>query len=168
MKNAVELKITGIIRPVEGAENADISTAVAYTSMLTDYVIKYTDESAIITAQESSPEINVLNGMEFEVPDDSRKIEDAKTYISARVISDKASLYQMMMYYSSQNTQTSANSEQSVSAGVGQAGNNAESMNMDENTMAAAMDQWLENDPDEEILISFMMNTYPALLTKKI
>lgn len=48
LKNAVELKITGIIRPVEGAENADISTAVAYTSMLTDYVIKYTDESAII------------------------------------------------------------------------------------------------------------------------
>ena len=155
LKNAVELKITGIIRPVEGAENADISTAVAYTSMLTDYVIKYTDESAIITAQESSPEINVLNGMEFEVPDDSRKIEDAKTYISAMGVSDKASLYQMMMYYSSQNTQTSANSEQSVSAGVGQAGNNAESMNMDENTMAAAMDQWLENDPDEEILISF-------------
>lgn len=155
LKNAVELKITGIIRPVEGAENADISTAVAYTSMLTDYVIKYTDESAIITAQESSPEINVLNGMEFEVPDDSRKIEDAKTYISAMGVSDKASLYQMMMYYSSQNTQTPANSEQSVSAGVGQAGNNAESMNMDENTMAAAMDQWLENDPDEEILISF-------------
>ena len=155
LKNAVELKITGIIRPVEGAENADISTAVAYTSMLTDYVIKYTDESAIITAQESSPEINVLNGMEFEVPDDSRKIKDAKTYISAMGVSDKASLYQMMMYYSSQNTQTPGNSEQSVSAGVGQAGNNAESMNMDENTMATAMDQWLENDPDEEILISF-------------
>lgn len=155
LKNAVELKITGIIRPVEGAENADISTAVAYTSMLTDYVINYTDESAIITAQESSSEINVLNGMEFEVPDDSRKIEDAKTYISAMGVSDKASLYQMMMYYSSQNIQTPANSEQSVSAGVGQAGNNAESMNMDENTMAAAMDQWLENDPDEEILISF-------------
>lgn len=155
LKNAVELKITGIIRPVEGAENADISTAVAYTSMLTDYLIQYTDESAIITAQESSPEINVLNGMEFEVPDDSRKIEDAKTYISAMGVSDKASFYQMMMYYSSQNIQTPGNSEQSVSAGVGQAGNNAESMNMDENTMAAAMDQWLENDPDEEILISF-------------
>lgn len=59
-------------------------------------------------------------------------------------VSDKASLYQMMMYYSSQNTQTPGNSEQSVSAGVGQAGNNAESMNMDENTMATAMDQWLE------------------------
>lgn len=155
LENAVELKITGIIRPIEGAENADISTAVAYTSMLTDYVIKHTDESAIITAQESSPEINVLNGMEFEVPDDSRKIEDAKTYISAMGVSDKASLYQMMMYYSSQNTKTSANSEQSVSAETRQAGNNAESMNMDENTMATAMDQWLENDPDEEILISF-------------
>ena len=155
LENAVELKITGIIRPIEGAENADISTAVAYTSMLTDYVIKHTDESAIITAQESSPEINVLNGMEFEVPDDSRKIEDAKTYISAMGVSDKASLYQMMMYYSSQNTKTSANSEQSVSAETRQARNNAESMNMDENTMATAMDQWLENDPDEEILISF-------------
>lgn len=155
LKNAVELKITGIIRSIESAENADISTAVAYTSMLTDYVIKHTDESAIITAQESFPEINVLNGMEFEVPDDSRKIEDAKTYISAMGVSDKASLYQMMMYYSSQNTKTSANSEQSVSTGVGQAGNNAESMNMDENAMATAMDQWLKNDPDEEILISF-------------
>lgn len=155
LKNAVELKITGIIRPVEGTENADISTAVAYTSMLTDYLIQYTDESAVITAQESSPEINVLNGMEFEVPDDSRKIEDAKTYISAMGVSDKASLYQMMMYYSSQNTQTTANSGQSVSAGVEQAGNNAESMNMDESAMAAAMEQWLENDPDEEILISF-------------
>lgn len=155
LKNAVELKITGIIRPIESAENADISTAVVYTSMLTDYVIKHTDESAIITAQESSPEINVLNGMEFEVPDDSRKIEDAKTYISAMGVSDKASLYQMMMYYSSQNTKTSANSEQSASAGAGQAGNNAESMNMDENAMATAMDQWLKNDPDEEILISF-------------
>lgn len=155
LKNAVELKITGIIRPIESAENADISTAVAYTSMLTDYVIKHTDESAIITAQESFPEINVLNGMEFEVPDDSRKIEDAKTYISAMGVSDKASLYQMMMYYSSQNTKTSANSEQSASTGVGQAGNNAESMNMDENAMATAMDQWLKNDPDEEILISF-------------
>lgn len=155
LKNAVELKITGIIRPIESAENADISAAVAYTSMLTDYVIKHTDESAIITAQESFPEINVLNGMEFEVPDDSRKIEDAKTYISAMGVSDKASLYQMMMYYSSQNTKTSANSEQSASTGVGQAGNNAESMNMDENAMATAMDQWLKNDPDEEILISF-------------
>ncbi|MGN0584432.1 MAG: hypothetical protein ACI4JD_03150 [Ruminococcus sp.] len=85
--------------------------------------------------------------MEFEVPDDSKKIEDAKTYISAIGVYGKASLCQMMMYYSSQNTKTPANSEQSVSAEVGQAGNKAESMNMDENTMAAAMDQWLKNDP---------------------
>lgn len=69
LENAVRLKISGIVRPIEDAENATISTAVAYTSKLTDYIINRTDESAIITAQESTPEINVLTGMAFDAAD---------------------------------------------------------------------------------------------------
>ena len=67
LEHAVELNITGIIRPKEDAQNADISTAVGYTTQLTDYIISHTDESAVIKAQEADSRINVLTGMEFEI-----------------------------------------------------------------------------------------------------
>ena len=68
VKNGITLTISGVIRPKTDAANATISTPVAYTSQLTDYVIEHTNASAVVTAQEETPEINVLNGMEFEAP----------------------------------------------------------------------------------------------------
>lgn len=170
LENAVELKVTGVVRPNEDAENASISTAVGYTSKLTDYIIAHTDESAVITAQEAAPEINVLNGMEFEAPGDAEKIADAKEYMGALGVSEKASLYKMMVYYSSQNAEESGstqNGTEGTGNGTEVTGNGAEgmengaggmgtgSMSMDENTMAAALDQWLAGNPDEEILLKF-------------
>lgn len=161
LENAVKLKITGVVRPIKDADNADISTAVAYTSKLTDYIITHTDESAVIKAQEGSPDINVLNGMKFEAPDDETKIAAAKEYIGAMGISEKASLYQMISYYSSQSTEmTQAGEDISESVPEENASQkskqteNAGGMSTDESAMAAALDQWLENDPDEDILIS--------------
>lgn len=154
LENSVELKITGVIRPIPDAANASISTSVAYTSKLTDYVIEYTNESAIVLAQEETPEINVLNGMRFAALDDAAKIEDAKAYISAMGISDKASMYQMIQYYISQNAEEGNASEaeaQQAAQGAGQMGTG---MNMDETAMAEAMDTWLAETPDDEILLS--------------
>lgn len=144
LENAVELKISGIIRPKEDASNADISTAVAYTSKLTDHVISHSNESAIITAQESNEEINVLTGMKFESPDDASKAEDAKEYLSALGVSEKASFYKMMMYYASNNA-----SEGGSSPSAGMASANT----MDESTMAAGLDMWLANNPSQEALL---------------
>lgn len=146
LENAVELKITGIIRPKEDAQNASISTALGYTAKLTDYIISYTDESAVIKAQEADPGTNVLTGMEFETSDDEKKAEDAKAYLSSLGISEKASFYQMLMYYSANNTETSE-------ASAGQQTMTAGNMTMDESSMAAALDQWLANDPDQELLV---------------
>lgn len=146
LENAVELKITGVIRPKEDAANASISTYVAYTSKLTDYVITHTDESAIIKAQEADSKINVLTGIKFESPDDEAKANDAKEYLSSLGISEKASFYKLMMYYSSTNSETS-NTEAS------QNGIAAGNMAMDETTMAAALDRWLASDPDREVLL---------------
>ena len=146
LENAVELNITGIIRPKEDAQNADISTAVGYTTKLTDYIISHTDESAVVKAQEADSSINVLTGMAFETSDDTTKGNDAKAYLSALSISEKASFYQLMMYDTSDNTEANPSS-------VGQTGTTAGNMTMDETTMAAAVDQWLANDPDQEILI---------------
>ena len=137
LDSALELKITGIIRPREDAANANITTAVAYTSKLTDYVIEHTNDSAVIKAQEADDTINVLTGMAFASPDDASKAADAKEYLSGLGISEKASFYKLMMYY----TQS------------GDAASSAAGMTMDENTMAAALDGWLAADPDQEILV---------------
>ena len=146
LKNAVELKITGIIRPKEDAQNASISTVVGYTSQLTDYIITHTAESAVIKAQEADPNINVLTGIAFETSDDEAKAEDAKEYLSSLGVSEKASFYKLLMYYAANNSETD-------SAAIGQTGVVAGGMTADETTMAMALDQWLANDPDPEILI---------------
>lgn len=134
LENAVELKISGVIRAKDGASNASITTAVAYTPKLTDYIINHTDNSGVIKAQEASPDINILTGMAFEIKDDSAKAENSKLYLSSLSISEKASFYKLMMYYSdTSNYQTVAS---------------------DEASMAAFLDMWLANDPDQAILVS--------------
>lgn len=133
--NGVELKVTGIIRPKEDASNATISTALAYTSQLTEYIIDRGNSSPVILAQEATPQVNVLTGMQFQSPDDASKAEDARGYLSALGISEKASFYKLMMYYASNSGATTASAP------------------MDETAMAAALDKWLENDPSQELLL---------------
>lgn len=137
MEKALELKITGIIRPVEGDEAASISTAVAYTSGLTDYVIRHTNESAIIKAQEADSTQNILTGMPFEAPDEETKAADAKEYLGSLGISEKASFYKLMMYYA----QDGSDAMTAAAAGA------------DEAAMAEALDYWLLGEPEQEILV---------------
>ena len=188
LQSAVELHISGIIRPKEDADNAALTAAVAYTSALTDYIIAHTDESAIVKAQEANPELNVLTGMKFESPDDASKAEDAKQYLMNLDLSDKASFYKLMMYYSG-GTSGAANptidsgaasdaANPTIGSGAASdtanpavesgAASDAAAMTQtpgvgaeramtsdasDEASMAAALDLWLENQPDEEILL---------------
>ncbi len=163
LENATELKITGVIRPTEDADNADITTAVAYTSKLTDYIIEHTGESAIITAQNEDAETNVLTGLRFEPASDDEKIEDVTEYIESLGISEKASLYQLIMYYSSNESgdgSEDADSESSdaaaqaaLAAQTASDTSSASGAAADESTMAAMLDQWLENDPDRDIML---------------
>lgn len=94
--------------------------------------------------------------MSFEALDDATKIEDAKAYISAMGISDKASMYQMIQYYVSQNSEEEDTAEetQQPPQGAGQMGTGGAGMSMDETAMAEAMDSWLTETPDDEILLS--------------
>ena len=88
-----------------------------------------------------------------------KKAEDAKAYVSALGVSDKASLYRMILYYQSSQeggsagtpAESAAQPESMAQMGsMSAAGVGA----MDETQMAAALDNWLENSPDEEILVS--------------
>ena len=152
LEKGVKLTITGVIRETEDAANANISTSVAYTSLLTDYMIKHTNESAVVLAQEQDKATNVLNGMAFEAMNDTAKAEAAKEYLSGLGVSDKASFYTMVMYVSSQNA-TGQQSNQTP-AGGSTAGMAPGGGQMDETAMAAALDAWLAGEPDTDLLLS--------------
>ena len=65
-ENGVELKISGIIRPKEGATATSISGAVGYTKALTDHILEQNSQSEVISQQKETPDINVLTGLPFE------------------------------------------------------------------------------------------------------
>ena len=99
MNKSIPLKVTGIIRPKEDAKNATINTVVAYTNLLTNYVIDRANESAIVQAQKNTPEINVLNGVHFNATTDEEKIQDTKEYLLNLSDNEKANMYQLILYY---------------------------------------------------------------------
>ncbi len=97
MEEAMELKITGVIRPIHDATNLTLTGNIAYTRDLTNYLIDYTDDSAVVKAQLADKETNVLNGMQFAPENDGEKIEDAKLYIENLGVSDKAKMFKGML-----------------------------------------------------------------------
>ena len=109
-ENKVKLKIVGIIRPKEDAENTTISSTLAYTSLLTDYIIEYTNKSEVVTAQKSTPSINVLSGTKFQVTSDEEKIAETKNYIKSLDEQGKANLYRMMILSGQSDTEAGASS----------------------------------------------------------
>lgn len=153
LEEGIQLTITGVVRPLEDAANATISTPVAYTYKLTDEIIQRTDESAVVQAQEADPQVNVLNGLEFEAADDAAKVEEAKEYLSQLSVSEKASFYSLILYSQQQNAAQEGASQDSAAAQQAMAGQMG-SAPTDEASMAAALDAWLQQSPDEELLLA--------------
>ena len=65
-ENGVELKISGIIRPKEGATATSIGGVIGYTKEFTDYILEKNTRSAVINQQKETPDVNVLTGLPFE------------------------------------------------------------------------------------------------------
>ena len=64
--NGIKVKITGLIRPSEGAVASSISGAVAYNHSLTEYIIDLVNASEIVTTQKALPTHDLLTGLEFD------------------------------------------------------------------------------------------------------
>lgn len=160
LENSVNLKITGIIRPAADAESASIPTSVAYTVALTDYVIEHTDESAVVLAQEKTPEVNVLNGINFKAADSEAKAADAIIYMSNMGISDKAAMYANILEHQETDAQEDQEHIETMQGAPSMSPSEMASMEgverteEDEIELARALDEWLENDPDQETLVS--------------
>jgi len=94
--NSLELEISGIIQRKPDAEGAYVAGPVAYTNALKNYIIEKSANSAVVGTQFANAEINVLNGMRFEIPDEQTKIAATKQYLSNLSESEKASIYRMI------------------------------------------------------------------------
>lgn len=141
-EDAVKLKVTGVIRPDEDLDNLFINAPFGYTRELTDYLIQYTEESAVVKAQEENADINVVNGMSFEPKDDAAKISDVKIYLSGLGVSDKAKLCKEMLVASAA-AGSGSGTDAAMMANMG---------SMGETELAAMMDQYLLNPEDEVML----------------
>jgi ABC-type antimicrobial peptide transport system permease subunit len=65
-ENGTELKISGIIRPHDGAAATSIAGAIGYTKALTDYILEKNASSEVINQQKATEGVNVLTGLPFE------------------------------------------------------------------------------------------------------
>lgn len=143
LKDAEELNICGIIRPKEDAKNANLTGAIGYTQALSNKISDYANKSDVIKAQKDSPDINVLNGLEFEPNSDKEKIKDAKKYIKSLNVSDKASLMKTIT------ATASSTSDQAQAMSMS---------SMSETQLASLLDNYMEN-PDDEVLLSIYNNS---------
>lgn len=139
LSDALKLKVVGVVKA--NAEDTNlISSTVGYTKALTDYLIEYTNKSAVVKAQQASEDINVINGMQFAPEGDAAKIEDAKKYLTNLGVSEKAKFFRNIMQSS------------------GDATSIAQINAMSENQLAAMLDQFLMNPDDQSLLMIY--NTY--------
>ena len=65
-KNAVKLKIVGIVCPKQGVTSSSLNPGVAYVSSLTDYIINESSKSQIVKQQILKSDIDIFSGNRFD------------------------------------------------------------------------------------------------------
>jgi len=180
---AIELTISGVIRLKPDSIEGVIMTPIGYTNALKNRIIEISAQSEVVRAQLASEEINVLNNMNFVLPDDATKIAETKEYLKNADDEVKASVYQMIslmnMSKSSNLTDEQAATEKEekgffsgLSERIEGAVNTIQGMRgalqffsnsgdssggmsaaMNSGYLAGLLDGWLEDSPDEDVLL---------------
>ena len=103
-QNTLSLRISGIVRQNEDVSGGAISTPFAYTSALTEYLIKENNKSEIVTAQSDPANKNydVLTGLPFFITEENEltnqiKAEKIKAYFASLSLEEKVEMYITLM-----------------------------------------------------------------------
>jgi len=64
--NSLDLKIVGVVAPKDGSNSTTLTTGVAYTKELTEYVINKASKSEIVKKQLENKDINVFSNKHFD------------------------------------------------------------------------------------------------------
>ena len=160
-KQGMKLHFSAIIRPKEDSDQQRlISAPVGYTKALTDYLMNYTEASAIVQKQKQTPDVNVLNGLSFVAANDEERAEGAKKYILSLKTSEKAALFSVIYADMAQSYSVQKPSAQKPSATT--PSQEIDLKNMNEEQMAAMVDQFLlkNNTPAVKELLVRIYNKY--------
>ena len=144
VKEGIELKISGVIKQKDSSDNSLMSSTVGYIKALEDEIIKISNNSIVVKEQENNKEKNILNGLNFNTSTNEEKAKDTKDYLLNLGISEKASFFKNLMAFS--------NNSQMI---------NSLSM-MSEEQLATSLDRYLNNNPDNESLVSIYNNYLSA------
>jgi len=94
---AMELKVVGIIRPNEEADNTMLTGAIGYTYALTDHIIEEGKNSDVVMAQLANPDVDVLTGLPFESNTGRMNDEEKKAafiaYVNELTLEEKAEVF---------------------------------------------------------------------------
>ena len=105
---AIPLKVSGIIRPSEDADNTMLSGSIGYTSKLTEYVIENAKDSEAIKVQLANPNMDIFTGLPFKDNTtsltDEVKEEYFREYIKGLTMEEKAKIYVAIMSIPSEET----------------------------------------------------------------
>ena len=94
---AIDLKVTGIIRPNEDAVASMMTGSIGYTTALTEYAIDRMAKSEIVKEQLADPSKDIISGLPFKTGDDEiadeEKVSLFKDYMASLSVEKKAALY---------------------------------------------------------------------------
>lgn len=96
------LEVVGIIRPNGEAAATMLSSAIGYTSALTDHLIAQVSQSPILQEQLAKPDTDIFTGLPFPAegtiePTDGEKASAIQEYMSTLDTAKKAELYTYIM-----------------------------------------------------------------------
>lgn len=145
----VTLKISGIIKPKPSDQPANnnglsLSAGVAYSPLLKEYIVKHSQESDVVIAQKSDPNKNILTGLDFTLPNDEKKAEEAKEYLLGLDDTEKTSVYIFIKYSETGNSSSDDTMTDGTENGTADTMTTAEK--------AKAFDEWLQNADDDVLL----------------
>ena len=98
--NAMQLHITGVIRPKKDALATLMSRGIGYTCLLTDHMIAHAEASEAVRAQLASPDTDILTGLPFPAGDsmtDAEKAAAFRAHLAGLDEEGKADLYLRIM-----------------------------------------------------------------------
>ena len=99
--NGIDLKISGIIRPKDDSDAQLIHTTLAYTRLLTDYIIEQSESSEAIKEQLADKDTDIISGLPFKKEDAelsvAEKAAEFRTYSEGLESSEKSGLFTEIM-----------------------------------------------------------------------
>ncbi len=168
-EKAIELKVSAIVRLKDADDMGTfISGAAGYTKALSDYLMTWTGESAVVQAQKANPETNILTGYTFSAADDETRKEEALDYLKGLSDAEKAQMIRQyiqgasglsgMIEEGAESGNTGSSQETEEETGDASGNGSASAMlgmlgNMSDARLAAMFDQYLKRSPDDTMLL---------------